>query len=394
MSALLITNAKIVTDRITNGCVLTENGKIRACLAKTPEGYSGDVFDARGMYLSPGFIDVHTHGAGGADFMVGSAEAVITAAKAHLAHGATGIVPTSVAAPYDRIVRFIDNFKEAKGIIRGGPALLGMHLEGPYLNPEYKGAIDERYITPPVEAEYKELTEMSEGMLIRWTIAPELPGAMEMADYLVLKGIKPSVGHSSAVYAQVREAFERGFRHVTHLYSSMSTITRRGGFRLPGVIESAYIIEGMTAELISDGCHLPPEMLLMAYRMKGAGRLCMVTDSMRVAGRDEASSVIGDLVGGLPVIIEDGVAKLPDRSAFAGSVATCDRLVRVMRDSGVPLCDCVRMMCEVPAEMAGAKTKGRIAEGMDADLVIFDEGINIKKVFIGGREAAYGQPGF
>jgi len=168
----------------------------------------------------------------------------------------------------------------------------------------------------------------------------------------------------------------------------MSTITRRGGFRLPGVIESAYIIEDMIIELIADGCHLPIELLHMVYRMKGNTKICLVTDSMRATGQNVSNSILGDLSDGLPVIIEDEVAKMLDRNAFAGSIATCDRLIRVMLNAGVTLCDCIKMMCETPANMIGLKNKGRIAVGMDADLVIFDNDINIKRVIINGNEVS------
>jgi N-acetylglucosamine-6-phosphate deacetylase len=260
-------------------------------------------------------------------------------------------------------------------------------MEGPYLSIKQKGAIDEKYIRNPDPAEYRALVELADGAIARWTVAPELDGAMEMGDYLTAHHILPSIGHSDAEYAQVVDAFHHGFTHVTHLYSGMSTIVRKHGFRFLGVTESAYALEDLTVEIIADGCHLPPELLRMVYRMKGPDKVCLVCDSMRCAGTDATETELGSRNSGRRVIVEDGVAKLPDRSAFAGSVATDDRLVRVMHDkAGVPLYDCINMMCLTPAKIMGLDgKKGSLEAGKDADLVLFDDGIDVKTVFVGGK---------
>lgn len=387
----VIKNAKIILrNEIIRGAILIENGKISTILEGMDLLPDADkIIDADGLFLSPGFIDIHTHGAGGYDFMDGTDE-IIAAAKTHMQHGTTTVLPTTVAASRESILNCIRDFKKAREKIQNGPNIPGMHLEGPYFSMNQKGAIDERYIRNPDPEEYKEICKAGEDAILRWSIAPELSGAIEMGDYLAMHGILPSIGHSDAEYSQVRQASLHGYTLMTHLYSAMSTITRCSGFRVPGVIESAYIMENMAVEIIADGCHLPVEMLRMVWRTKGADKVCMVCDSMRHAGlKTENSTVcgLGRKEDGRSVLIEDGVAKLMDRSAFAGSIATDDRLVRVMyHDAGVPLNECITMMCTTPAKVMGFHCKGSIAPGKDADLVLFDDSIGIKRVFVGGEE--------
>lgn len=337
--------------------------------------------DLGGLYLAPGFVEVHSHGAGGADFMDGTPEAFRTAAGTHLRHGVTTLFPTSVAASFESIMRFLRVFKEIKSSL-----MPGVHLEGPYLSMEMRGAIDPRYIKNPDPKEYEALLDFAAGDIKRWTAAPELPGAMEFGDALRGRGVLASIGHTNASYREIARAFRHGFTHFTHLYSAMSTITRRGGFRVTGAIESAYILEEATAEVIADGRHLPPELLGWVYRAKGAGRVCLTGDSMRCAGTAAGTSILGPLGDGLPVVIEDGVAKLPDRSAFAGSIATADRLLRTALEAGIPLHDAVRMMSLTPARIMGMDDEiGSIEIGKRADLAVFDQDIQIERVMKGGE---------
>jgi N-acetylglucosamine-6-phosphate deacetylase len=256
-------------------------------------------------------------------------------------------------------------------------------MEGPYLCKEQCGAIDPKYIRPPVEREYEAFLSHGKGCIKRWTLAIELDGALQFVKRLHEEGVLPSIGHSNAEYCQVLEGFEAGMTHVTHLYSAMSTITRKGGFRHSGVLESAFCIPDMTVELIADGCHVPPELLEMVYRVKGADKTCLVCDSMRCAGIDVK---VGSLGKGQQVIIEDGVAKMPDRSCFAGSIALDDRLVRTMvQQAHVPLWDAVKMMTLTPARIIGLEKEiGSLEKGKRADIVIFDEEICVKAVYVDG----------
>ena len=380
----LFKNARLILpDRIEDGWLLAEDGLIAA--AGKGEAPAADcAVDCGGDYLSPGFVELHTHGAAGADFMDGTAEAFETACLMHLKHGTTTILPTGLAAATNDIIRLIDNFREAKELLKGrGPHIPGLHMEGPYLNKDQCGAIEPEFIRPPVEREYEAFLSHGKGCIRRWTLAIEQPGALRFVRRLKEEGVLPSIGHSNAEYCQVLEGYEAGMTHVTHLYSAMSTITRRGGFRHPGVLESAFIIPDMTVELIADGCHVPPELLELVYRVKGPDRTCLVCDSMRCAGMNVKTGTLGK---GQQVIIEDGVAKLPDRSAFAGSIALDDRLVRTMvQQAHVSLHDAVKMMTLTPARIAGLdKEVGSLETGKRADLVLFDEDINVKSVYVDG----------
>ena len=177
-----------------------------------------------------------------------------------------------------------------------------------------------------------------------------------------------------------------GFKHITHLYSCMSTITRKGGFRIPGVLEAAYYIDDMNVEIIADGCHIPSSLLSYAVKFKNSDRISLITDAMRAAGQNTNKSFLGGKDDPLPVIIEDGVAKLEDRSAFAGSVATSDRLIRTMVKNGLSICDAVKMITLNPLKSMNLNVKkGLIKEGYDADICIFDGDINVKAVICGGN---------
>jgi N-acetylglucosamine-6-phosphate deacetylase len=394
---LLIKNGSILTPfrKITNGGLLIKDGVISEVLETeqdiqraesnlTVSQEDNKIIDAGGNYIAPGFIDIHTHGAGGHDFMDGTVEAILEAARAHMRRGTTSLVPTTLTSSLEDLFKTLDNFKKAREN-QDGPELLGLHLEWPYFSMEQRGAQDPRFIKNPDREEYMKILDYS-GDIIRWTVAPELEGAMEMGRVLKSRGVLPSIGHSNAIYEDVQRAFENGFTHVTHLYSGMSMVRRINAYRYAGVVESAFLIDDMTVEIIADGKHLPQSLLKLIYKIKGPDRICLVTDSMRAAGMPDGEYILGSLRTGQKVVVEEGVAKLPDRSAFAGSVATADRLVKTMVEiAGVPLIDAVRMMTSTPAQIIGADDrKGTIAPGKDADVVIFDAEINIKTVIVKG----------
>jgi N-acetylglucosamine-6-phosphate deacetylase len=221
----------------------------------------------------------------------------------------------------------------------------------------------------------------------RWSAAPELPGAIEFGQYLTAKGILVSMAHTDAVYEEAMLGFENGYTLATHFYSAMSSVTRRNAYRYAGVVEAAYLTDAMDVEIIADGVHLPAPLLQLVYKIKGVDRTALITDAMRGAGMPEGESILGNINNGLKVIIEDGVAKLPDRTAFAGSVATADRLVRNMIKMGkVSLQEAVAMMTKTPARIVKADhLTGSLVEGLAADLVIFDDDINIQLTMVKGR---------
>jgi len=388
MSRVKIIHGKVITPYrlLDDACVIYEDGIIK--YAGTDESTAGEfeTIDAKGLYVSPGFIDIHSHGGGGHDFMDGTVDAFTGAAAKHAEHGTTAMVPTTLTSTLDELKNSLYIFKEAKKKEFDGAELLGLHLEGPYFSMSQKGAQDPRYIKNPAVEEYTKILSWSDD-IIRWSAAPELEGSMEFGRYLHKKGILASIAHSDAISSQVEEAFENGFTHVTHLYSGMSGVRRINAYRYGGIIESAYLIDEMTVEIIADGKHLPAELLKLIYKIKGPSRIALVTDSMRAAGMPEGESLMGSLKNGQKVIVEDGVAKLLDRTAFAGSVATADRLVRTMVTlAGVPLTDAVRMMTSTPASIIGVHgRKGALAPGMDADIVLFDENIGVRMTIVGGR---------
>jgi N-acetylglucosamine-6-phosphate deacetylase len=383
-----IINGRVITPTgiINNGTVLISQNKIEAIAERDIDAPEAVIVDAEGKYVSPGFIDIHVHGGGGHDFMDGSEDAFLEIARIHARYGTTAMVPTTLTAERADLLKTLDLYTTANAKNTMGAQFLGMHLEGPYFAMSQRGAQDPRYIRNPDEEEYREIIAYSKSIR-RWSAAPELPGAIKFAKYLQANGIIPALAHTDAIYEEVAEGFENGYRLATHLYSGMSGVSRRNAYRYAGVIESAFLIDDMDVEVIADGIHLPAPLLKLVYKIKGSDRIALITDAMRAAGMPEGESVLGNKDTGLKVIVEDGVAKLPDRSSFAGSVATCDRLVRTMINiAGIPLTEAVKMMTQTPARIMNVDAhKGSLAVGMDADIVLFDDKINIRTTIVNGR---------
>ena len=388
MERIKIINGRVITPFriIENGTVLIEDGLIAAIGQGNIDFPGAHLINAQNNYVSPGFIDMHTHGGGGHDFMDGTVEAFLGAAKMHALHGTTSLVPTTLTTETDELLETFSVYRQAKKENSEGSEFLGLHLEGPYFSINQAGAQDPRYIRLPQKKEYEAILSHSED-IIRWSAAPELAGAGEFGRFIARRNILPSIAHSDATSEEVAEALENGFTHITHLYSAMSGVMRRNAFRYAGIIESAFLFDQLTVEIIADGIHLPASLLQLIYKQKGPARIALITDSMRAAGMGPGESILGSLKDGLKVIVEDGVAKLPDRSAFAGSVATTDLLVRNMVQlAGVPLLQAVQMITSTPAQICGiSHKKGTLTEGKDADVVIFDDQILIQTTIINGR---------
>ena len=383
----LFKNAKVLlVDREISGGVLIEDGKIKEVYeGKVPEIKADEIFDCEGKYLAPGFIDVHVHGGDGGYFMSGEREQIDAACKMHMKHGTTSMTPAISAAPKDIIIKSFTGVTEYEKSEKNRPNFLGLYLEGPYLAPTACGAIPAGYIREPDREEYLELLERFPN-IVRWGLSPELPGAIEMVKELTARGVRTSIAHTEAFFDDAVKAREAGLDSITHFYSLTPTVRRVNAYRYAGVIEFGYLYDDIFVEVIADGCHLPAPLLKLIYKSKGSDRIMLVTDGISASGVEENDGKQYYSQMGKPIVVEDGVAKVPSREVFAGSIATTDRLVRTMVNlAEVPMWEAVKMASATPAAYFGIfDKKGSIAEGKDADLVVFDEGVNVKAVYVGG----------
>ncbi len=368
----------IVGEDLFDGYLYLEDGKIKEVTAN--DYPCEESYDFTGDFVSPGFIDLHTHGAGGFAFMKSTPEDVIAGCQYHLQYGTTCILPTISAGAFHVMKDAVINIQKAMESGKA-PTILGAHLEGPYLSVKQGGAQNTDFITPPVKADYESLIEEHGVAIKRWTYAPENDEGGVFCKYLTSHGIIASAGHTDAIYDDMKVAMENGCNLITHLYSCTSTITRDHGFRRLGVIESAYLEEDMYVEIIADGRHLPFDLIRLILKNKGTDKVALITDSLEIAG---TSVKEGDM-NGVAFIVEDGVCKLKDRSAFAGSVATADMLIKTMvSNCGYSVPVAVKMLTKVPAEILGVN-KGELKVDKDADIVVFDENIAVKQVFLAGK---------
>jgi len=345
-----------------------------------------EIIDVEGAYIAPGFIDIHLHGGGGADTMDGVPDALRTMAQVHARGGATGIVATTLSSSMEDLRAAIAAFDVAAQCDSGGAKLIGLHLEGPYFSAAQNGAQDKRYLRNPSPDEYLPILDSS-GSIMRVSAAPELSGALELGRVLRRRGILASIGHTDATYDDVLIAVEAGYSHVTHIYSAMSAVERINGYRIGGVVESGLLLDELTVEVIADGKHLPPCLLKLVYKCKGPDRIALVTDAIRAAGMPPGEYSLGSVDDGQAVVVEDGVGWIADRTAFAGSIALSNRLVRNMiLLAGVGIEPAVRMASLTPARIMGIDDhKGSLARGKDADIVVFDDDIEVLMTVVEGN---------
>ncbi len=382
----LFYNAKIVGENgiFPESSLLVEDGVI----VKIGDGESDEKIDCKGGYLFAGFVDIHVHGGGGSDFMDGSPEDMENAINTHLRHGTTTIYPTTMSAEKTEIEQAFAVYREVKKRKKTKANLGGLHLEGPFISPAMCGAQRKDLIISP-KLEEIEWLKANADVIARISCAPEVEGVVEMAQALLPCGISFSMGHTMATYEQAEDAHKNGFSSITHLYSATSGFHKVNQKVHIGVTQAAYGLEDIYAELIGDGCHVPKELLRLVVKIKGADKVCLVTDAMRAAGTDLTESYLGKKEPENRVIIEDGVAKLPDRSFFAGSIGTMDRALRfAIKTAGMPCHIASQLLSLTPSKLMRIDDKkGSIALGKDADFVLMDEELKIKTVYIGGQRA-------
>ena len=380
-----VINAKIVTRDtvIENGVCLFEDGIIKYV---GKESLSADeLIDAVGGYLVPGFIDLHCHGGNRLEFMDADALGYEKIANFHLRHGTTTMLVTTLAASDAETEYALETYKEYRKKNPNG-SLVGVHLEGPWLNPLQCGAQNVEYMKAPDPCEVKALKEKYP-FILRVSAAPELEGGLEFGRAGRDAGIVMSMAHTDADFCEAEAASKCGYTLMTHLYSGMKGVTRKNSFRIAGAVEAGLYFDGLFVEIIGDGRHLPTSLLKFIYKCKGADRICLITDAIRAAGlKNGEETVIGSLKNGLPVIVEDEVAKLLDRQSFAGSTATMDRVYKTVGEALE--CDVVslsKMASTTPAAVMGFSDRGEIAVGKRADLLIINESLELQKTIFGGN---------
>ena len=410
-----ITNCQIILkDRIEKGTVRVREGKITRIILedKTQNEHKEnlevnlkrnykdcdnvalkeEIVDAKEMYLSPGFIDIHLHGAGGYDTMEGNTEALEGIAKAIVKHGTTAFLPTTMTVSIPEINQTLhaikafmkDRAQEKKTQLAGrncridGAQVLGAHLEGPFVNPKAIGAQNPKYLLLPSIRAYDEIVKGCEDIVVSMTLAPELNGAKELIQYATSKGIVCCAGHTQATYAEMIKATEWGISHVTHLYNAMTPFNHRE----PGVVGAAFDSH-LTAETISDGIHISYPALRIAYKQKSTDEMLLITDAMMACCMPDGKYALG----GQAVYLKDGAARL-ENGALAGSVLTLEQAIsNVYHHCNLPLYEVVKMATYNPAKFCKVEDrKGLIKEGYDADLVLFDENLQVKRVWVKGEE--------
>lgn len=377
-----IINGQILTPQgwLKDGSVLINDGKILEITNSDLAVIGATVIDAKGMFIVPGFVSMHCHGGGGHDFTEGTTEAFKEAVAAHLKHGSTTIFPTLSSTTFENI-RLAAATCDQLMAEDADTTIMGLHIEGPYLNENMAGTQWKEFLKNPDPEEYKALVESTK-CIKRWDISPELPRAHDFAHYMTSKGILTAITHTEAEYQEIKDAFAAGFTHAAHFYNAMPGFHKRREYKYEGTVESVYLMDDMSVEVIADGVHLPATILKLVYKVKGVEKTCLVTDSLKFAG------YTGETINDPNYVIENGVCKWADRQTLAGSIATADVLVQTMvKKAGIPLEDAVRMASETPARLTGiADSKGTLEKGKDADIVILDNDVNVRCVFTKGKE--------
>lgn len=374
-------NGRILTPKgwLDGGSIVTDGNRIRCVSNIDLHVVGAEIIDVNGGYIVPGGIDMHTHGGGGRDFIEGCEDAFRKAVNAHLKHGTTSIYPTLSSSTIPTIEAACNVCE--KLMAEENSPVLGLHIDGSYINPKEAGAQNPVLIKAPVIYEYETLLSKYK-CIKRWDEAPELPGSVRFIKTCNMHGVLTALTCTRATYKDVVEAHKAGMTHAAHFYNAMPVVYKEHEFKVPGTVESVYAMQDMTVEVIADGLHVPPVMLKVVHKIKGVERMALITDSLAYAASE------GDVSAEPRVIMEDGVCKLADRSALAGSIATMDTLIRTcIQKANIPMEDVFRMASETPAKIMGVfDRKGSIEEGKDADIIVFDRDINLTYVMQMGNE--------
>ena len=374
-----IINGSIFTPQgwIENGSVLMKDGKILEVTNCDLAIEGAEIIDAKGQFIVPGYVCMHAHGGGGHDFTECTEEAYRKIVETHMKHGATCIFPTMSSSTFEDIRKGIAVCE--KLMDEENSPIMGLHMEGPYLTPKRASYEFGDKLCEPNPEEYQSLVE-STRCIKRWDASPEVPGALDFARYLKSKGILVSITHTEAEYKEVKEAFEAGFTHTAHFYNGMPGFHKCREYKYEGTVESVYLVDDMTIELIADGRHLPNTILHLAYKVKGVEKTCLVTASLAYAGAETMETNHPN------IIVEDGVCKSADHANLVGSIATMDVLVQNMVKAGVQLEHVLRMASETPARLMNVyDRKGSLEKGKDADILIFDEKQNVRAIWAMGK---------
>ena len=377
---LVIKGGTVLTPfvKIDRGIVRIHNGKIAKVGRRISTSSASDVIDASGMIVAPGFVDTHVHGGRGFDIMDGTIEAVGQIAQYHALFGTTSMLATTTTDSLDRITKAVRATRRFIETGTGGANVIGIHLEGPYINSEEGGAQNVEHVRSPSISELRRILEESGDLVRIVTLAPEAKGALGIIAALRDRSIVASAGHSNATYAEMVSAIEAGITHVTHIFNGM----RKFHHREPGIIGAALTRQELTVSVIADGIHVHPSAVRLLFGAKGADDIVLISDAIRAAGMSDGSYDLG----GLAVTVTNGVCRLAS-GTLAGSTLTLNTALRnVVNFLGVPLSDALKMTSANPARVIGfGHSKGALEEGKDADIVILDEDLNVRNTIVRGR---------
>ncbi len=384
---LIVKNGTVITssNEIKDGIVLVQNGKIlevgKRESIKEPEQVN--IIDANSGYISPGMIDIHVNGAMGADVTKVAPDTFSVMGKFFVKHGTTSYLGTAITSADADFIKVLENAREImNGGELGGAELLGIHMEGPYLSPEQSGAHPKSFLKLPTRENYSQFIKYSD-VLKKMTLAPELEGAAELVRDLTANGIIAAAGHTDGIYREIKEAVDAGITHGTHFFCNMSNFRRDNLKRVAGVTETLLYDDRVSGELIGDGWHLGPQLMNLLVKIKGIDKVCFVTDAMPAVGLPPGLHKIGDV----EALVENGIARLPDNTAYAGSVTTMDICVKNgINQMGLSISDSLRMATLTPAKIVGVDDrKGSLENGKDADIVIFDKNLDVIKTIVSGK---------